>query len=93
MGWPGLHPGHGRTMDGVGDGGSDQSECAGSAPGDGGRRVGIGTGGAAALTLGGQGIGLDGTTVRKLVPDEDCGDAGVLYRDPYPFPGAFTLAL
>ena len=93
VGWPGLHPGHGMTMEGVGDGGSDQNECFGSTPGDGGRRVGMGTGGAAALTFGGHGVGLDGATVRTLVPDEDFGDTGMLRRSPFPFPGVFTLAL
>ena len=81
------------TMDGVGEGGSDQAECVGSTSGDGGRRVGMGTGGAAALTFGGHGVGLVGTTVCTLVPDDDFGDTGMPRRYPIPFPGAFTLAL
>ena len=78
VGCPGLHPGHGNTMEDAGEGGSDQSECFGSASGDGGRRVGIGTGGAGAFAFGGHGVGLDGTTVRTLVPDEDFGETGIL---------------
>ena len=80
-------------MDGVGEGGSDQGECFGTTSGDGGRRVGIGTGGAAALAFGGHGVGLVGTTVCTLVPDEDFGDTGATRLGPFPFPGILALAL
>ena len=53
----------------------------------------MGTGGAAALAFGGHGVGLVGTTVCTLVPEEDFGDTGAMRLGPFPFPGILALAL
>ena len=95
IGCPGVHPSHGRTIDGVGDGGSDHAEGPGfgTAPGAGGWNGSAGTGGAGALTFAGTGMGVIGMTLPMLEPEPDFGEAGNVRLGTLPFPGDFTLAL